>query len=339
MITGDNALTACHVAKQVGIISKPALILDDRDGKIAWEDLDETETIPWESGRTDFDPRLNSFNLCITGAALVRIEDATAFRALLPRIWVYARVSPAQKEFIITSLNKMGYTTLMCGDGTNDVGALKQAHVGVALLEGKREDVIRQSELARHRRSRETQERSKKLASRFGVNVSGGMQATDKAATDVQDGMAKLLDELESEIPIVKFGDASVASPFTSKISSVMSVRDIVLQGRATLVAMLQMYKILALNCIISAYSMSVLYLAGIKQGDWQATIAGLLLTVCFFAIAKSTPLEELSRQRPQPNIFNPYFFLSVLGQSAIHIAALAYVRTEAIQYSEVLWV
>lgn len=144
----------------------------------------------------------------------------------------------------------------------------------------------------------------------------------------------EMMNDLGDEAPALKFGDASVAAPFTSKISSIKSVCIIVRQGRSTLVAMIQMYKILALNCLISAYSMSVMYLAGIKQGDWQATIAGLMITSCFFGIAKSTAIDRLSKKRPQANIFNLYIILSVLGQAAVHVAALSYIRHEAINYS-----
>jgi cation-transporting ATPase 13A1 len=37
-------------------------------------------------------------------------------------------------------------------------------------------------------------------------------------------------------------------------------------------------------------------------------------------------PVEQLSKERPQNNIFNPYIILSVLSQFAIHIATLIYI-------------
>jgi len=50
------------------------------------------------------------------------------------RARVFARVSPPQKESIVVALNADGRHTLYCGDGTNDVGALKQAAVGISIV-------------------------------------------------------------------------------------------------------------------------------------------------------------------------------------------------------------
>lgn len=65
-----------------------------------------------------------------TAAAAAAAAPASALSALCSSVAVFARVSPAQKELIIGELNASGHTTVMCGDGTNDVGALRRAHVG-----------------------------------------------------------------------------------------------------------------------------------------------------------------------------------------------------------------
>ncbi|KAJ3338398.1 hypothetical protein HDU93_009563 [Gonapodya sp. JEL0774] len=361
MITGDNPLTASHVAAEVEITKREVLILEENStGDLTWDNLDETVSIPIDPKSSIVDQRLFDYDLCITGKAMARLSVGPQWNTLLPRIWVFARISPSQKESILTSLKQLGYITLMCGDGTNDVGALKQAHVGVALLDAKPEELQKYAERMRERRMQEMKEKQRQMAERWGVKLppepaadpnkksaalekkkaeQNAVKTPAEIAAEKQREMQKMLEDkmnnlmsdMDEEVPTIKFGDASVASPFTSKISTINSVNNIVRQGRATLVAMLQMYKILALNCIVSAYSMSVLYLAGIKQGDWQATIAGLLITVCFFAIARSQPLQELSKKRPQSSIFNLYFFLSVLGQCAVHVSALHYIRGEAI--------
>eukprot|EP00834_Sanchytrium_tribonematis_P000475 NODE_9_length_64580_cov_1.431941.p2 type:complete len:1144 gc:universal NODE_9_length_64580_cov_1.431941:46758-50189(+) len=341
MITGDNSLTACHVAKQLQICDKSIVLITERGGKLIIEDEDKKLY-------NDFsDINRYKHNICVTGKGfdLVLKSSIAEDSTWIAKVDVWARVSPDQKEFIITQLKELGLFTLMAGDGTNDVGALKQAHVGVALLNGTEEDLDKINKIARIQRLKQVWEKQSEIAKRFGQpsppqppelkryleeknekNVSKTLANREKPTTveeKRQHAMQNMLASLESvdddEVPVLKFGDASIAAPFTSKLSQVKAIAHIIRQGRCTLVTTIQMYKILALNCLISAYSMSVLYLQGIKWGDWQMTIQGILLSICFLCISKGKPLDKLSRERPQGNIFNWYVLLSVLGQTLIH--------------------
>ena len=56
------------------------------------------------------------------------------------------------------------------------------------------------------------------------------------------------LAEAEDELNFVSLGNASVASPFTSRKTSIRCCKDILAQGRCTLVTMIQIYKILGVS-------------------------------------------------------------------------------------------
>jgi len=93
MITGDHKLTAVAVARELGILKK---------------------------------------GLASTGADIDKLGDEE-FEALVEKIEVYARVSPAHKLRVVEALTKRGHVVAMTGDGVNDAPALKKADIGVAM--------------------------------------------------------------------------------------------------------------------------------------------------------------------------------------------------------------
>ena len=93
MITGDHAVTALAIARDLGIASGP----DD----------------------------------VMTGRELA--GDGKALSARIAAATVFARVEPLQKVQIVEGLKAAGHVVAMTGDGVNDVPALLRADLGVAM--------------------------------------------------------------------------------------------------------------------------------------------------------------------------------------------------------------
>ena len=132
-----------------------------------WRTVEEDKIIPVNPAEPLDPSLLENYDICMTGAALKQFEGRPSWLELVQHTWVYARVSPSQKEYILTTLKSLGYVTLMAGDGTNDVGALKQAHIGVALLDGTPEDLQKIAEHQKIERLKKVYESQLKISSRF----------------------------------------------------------------------------------------------------------------------------------------------------------------------------
>lgn len=96
MITGDHAITANAIAREIGLLGR-----QDQEQALTGSDLSEL--------------------------------PADEFSNTVDLSTVFARVSPEQKLRLVEGLQSRGHVVAMTGDGVNDAPALRQADIGVAM--------------------------------------------------------------------------------------------------------------------------------------------------------------------------------------------------------------
>ena len=183
-----------------------------------------------------------------------------ALSDMVSLISIFARHAPHQKEAVVAAFNAAGRTTLFCGDGTNDVGALKQAHVGVSIvsvpgLEKKQRSAQDEISAAKAEERKEQRKAKKAAKKKIKEKDAPSRNKSPKASKKPKKNRIERIEqslqalrEAEDELNFVSLGNASVASPFTSRKTSIRCCTDVLQQGRCTLVTMIQIYKILGVQ-------------------------------------------------------------------------------------------
>ena len=141
MLTGDNLFTGIYIARKSGILGEatPATlcIVDEISAELTWltEGGHVSDRPPLLSLLYQLDQQGPVPAVVMTGEAwqLLLMKEPEYANAVAPFIRVVARCSPHDKVSVVDTFVRLGFTTMMCGDGGNDCGALKAAHVGLAL--------------------------------------------------------------------------------------------------------------------------------------------------------------------------------------------------------------
>ncbi|XP_062363430.1 polyamine-transporting ATPase 13A2 isoform X13 [Cinclus cinclus] len=116
--------------------------------------------------------------------------------------------------------------------------------------------------------------------------------------------------------------EASVASPFTSRVATIECVPRVIREGRCSLVTSFGVFKYMALYSLVQFVSVLLLYTINTNLSDFQFLFFDLVITTTVAVLMGRTgPAPALGLQRPQGALISGLVLGSLLLQTALLIA------------------
>ncbi|NWU16341.1 AT132 ATPase, partial [Cephalopterus ornatus] len=115
--------------------------------------------------------------------------------------------------------------------------------------------------------------------------------------------------------------EASVASPFTSRLANIECVPRVIREGRCSLVTSFGVFKYMALYSLVQFVSVLLLYTINTNLSDFQFLFFDLVITTTVAVLMGRTgPAQELGVERPQGALISVLVLGSLLLQTALLI-------------------
>jgi cation-transporting P-type ATPase 13A2 len=332
VVTGDHAMTAVSVAQSSGILSRKysTTVIQVRAVTVGFEDQMEykrdnvhgdgpmfefvsiggrisdhvsfysrDEVFRLDSGGTHLTSPLL---LVVTGDVLELLDKDEKLRDLiLRRGVVYARMSPDQKRNLIRMVREqLRRNVLMCGDGANDVGALREADTGVAIssrIPNPAQNIGKRKELQE-------------------VVVVDGDVFSHKSPKRKNSEQSKI----EGRSP-GSHETACLSASFTSQAPSIAGVFEVIRQGRASAAASLAAFQYMFMYSVVQFTSVLLLYSVGGIVSDGQYLYVDLFLVLPLGVLmGRLDASQRFSRKRPPRSICDRNVMLPTLLIAGIQV-------------------
>ncbi|CAG0881036.1 unnamed protein product, partial [Darwinula stevensoni] len=344
MVTGDDILTAVSVAHECKMIKPNSQVI------VVSCSPSEEFTSPWilfeeaEMPQADIETAMNAAIASTTYSSVdetlvcLGSEEKESVLALTGKTWaglrthfpflvpfvtlkgrVFARMAPDHKAQLVESFQALDYVVGMCGDGANDCGVRNLSHVFFDENPSKMENHY--------------------IYLLHTIRIKFWFWALKTAHVGIS----------------LSDAEASVAAPFTSRITDITCVPRVIREGRCSLMTSFGTFKYMALYSMVQFISVLILYtvrlfslylLTLVKSiqcllilswdlaqrrtnlGDMQFLYIDLVITTSVAVLMGLTPAYPvLVKRTPPGSLLSPSILLSIILQillaCGIQIAAL----------------